>query len=68
MSTANSLFEIFQLSDQIPVTDTLQRRRIRCLYAAPIRTVTRTGYITLLTVMRILFTVAGAGLSGSVLI
>ncbi len=56
MSTANTLFEILQLSDQIPIAHALQPRGIHCLHAAPIRTVARsTRHIALLTIVRVAF-------------
>src|SRR6267142_7256730 len=39
MSAADTLFEVFQLSDHIPVTHALEPRGVRRLHAPPVRTV-----------------------------
>src|SRR6266511_306544 len=39
MGTANTLLEILQLGDQIPIAHALEAGGIRCLHAPPVRTV-----------------------------
>src|SRR5258706_13240931 len=39
MSAADTLFEVFQLSDHVPVTHALEPRGVRRLHAPPVRTV-----------------------------
>src|SRR5437879_13428259 len=54
MSAADTLFEISQLSEHIPVTHALEPGGIGCLHAPPISTVTGSaGRIRPLTVPRV---------------
>ena len=56
MDAANTLFEILQLSDQIPVAHALEPRSIRCPDALPVGAVTGcAGRIRILTILHIPF-------------